>query len=71
MDQRSCCRNREVDTLFVYSDEALTQLVRKEQAGSPAEVPLDAGTTYFWRVKAFDKAGNQGEASNTFTFTIN
>ncbi|MFD2592108.1 hypothetical protein ACFSTE_14815 [Aquimarina hainanensis] len=61
----------EVDTLFVYSDEALTQLVRKEQAGSPAEVPLDAGTTYFWRVKAFDKAGNQGEASNTFTFTIN
>lgn len=60
----------EFDTISIYRDAALTDLVLSEQVTSPFESTLTAGT-YYWFVKAQDEAGNQGDDSSVFSFTIN
>jgi len=61
----------EVDSIYVYSDATLTQLVATEEATSTIDIELTEDTTYYWFVQAFDEAGNESEASSTFSFTIN
>ncbi|MHA7057057.1 fibronectin type III domain-containing protein [Aquimarina sp. M1] len=61
----------ELDSIYVYRNEQLTDLATKDQVTSPADITLDASDTYYWFVKAFDEASNQSEASDTFSFTIN
>jgi len=61
----------ELDSIYIYQNEQLTQLVTKNQVTSPSEIALDAGNTYYWFVKGFDEADNQSEASEVFSFTIN
>ncbi|MGY3793195.1 hypothetical protein [Aquimarina sp. 433] len=61
----------EFDSIYIYRNQQLTDLVTKDQVTSPADITLDASTTYYWFIKAFDEAGNQSEASDTFSFTIN
>ncbi|WP_299223306.1 hypothetical protein [uncultured Aquimarina sp.] len=61
----------EFDSIYVYRNEQLTDLVIKDRVTSPSEITLDASNTYYWFIKAFDEAGNQSEASDTFNFTIN
>ena len=61
----------EFDSIYIYRNQQLTDLVTKDQATSPAEIELDAANTYYWFIKAFDDAGNQGEASDVLTFSIN
>lgn len=60
----------EKDSLFIYTDAALTNLKLKKVATSPSTTTLDLGT-YFWYVKSFDEAGNSGAKSSVFSFTIN
>lgn len=60
----------ERDSIYIYTNSALTTLNSKAQATSPYSKTLTSGT-YYWRVKAFDSAGNVGTVSNTFSFTIN
>ncbi|MDH7445312.1 hypothetical protein [Aquimarina sp. 2201CG14-23] len=61
----------EFDSIYVYRNMQLTDLVTKDQATSPTDITLDTNNTYYWFIKAFDEAGNQSEASDTFNFTIN
>ena len=58
------------DTIFIYRDAALTDLVLSEEVISAFETTL-TNDTYYWFVKAHDAAGNEGEDSNVFSFTIN
>ncbi|WP_298140162.1 hypothetical protein [Flavobacterium sp.] len=60
----------ERDSIYIYTNSALTTLNSKAQATSPYSKTLTSGT-YYWRVKAFDSAGNVGNVSSTFNFTIN
>ncbi len=61
----------EFDSIYIYSDVALTQLVSKNRVTSPTDIELDANTTYYWFLKAFDEAENESESSTTSRFTIN
>lgn len=61
----------EFDSIYVYRNVQLTDLATKDRVTSPADITLDAANTYYWFIKAFDEAGNQSEASDTFSFTIN
>ncbi|GAB5400862.1 MAG: hypothetical protein Aureis2KO_24470 [Aureisphaera sp.] len=60
----------EIDSIYVYRDEILTDLVLKEQVTSPFNATLE-NDTYYWQVQAFDEAGNQGTGSSVFSFTVN
>jgi hypothetical protein len=63
--------SQEFDSLYVYSNVALTSLVLKKRVTNPhSETILDNGT-YYWRMKSFDQAGNQSAVSSTFSFTKN
>ncbi len=61
----------EFDSIYIYSDEALTQLVLKDQIISPTDIELTASSTYYWNLQSFDEAGNQSEVGDTASFTIN
>jgi len=61
----------EFDSIYVYKDVGLTDLVTKDQITSPSDISLDASTTYYWQVKGFDQAGNQSDLSDVSSFTIN
>jgi hypothetical protein len=47
----------------------LTFIVRENRFTLPDENSLPVGT-YYWRVRAVDRAGNQGDWSVTFTFRV-
>ncbi|WP_109301633.1 hypothetical protein [Aquimarina sp. AU474] len=61
----------EFDSIYIYEDEALTQLATKDRVTSPSEITLEASKTYYWFLKAFDEGSNESEASTTSKFTIN
>lgn len=60
----------ERDSIYVYTESALTNLNFKDRGISPYNKTLTAGT-YYWFVKSFDEAGNQSTRSAVFNFTIN
>ena len=63
--------SQEFDSLYIYSNVALTSLVLKKRVTNPhSETILDNGT-YYWRMKSFDEAGNVSAVSSTFSFTKN
>lgn len=59
----------EFDSLYVYRNMALTDLVLKEEVTDPFETNLE-NNTYYWLMKAFDEAGNESDTSSTFSFTV-
>ena len=61
----------EFDSIYIYRNEQLTDLVTKDEVVAPAAITLDTGESYYWLIRAFDAAGNQSEASDTFNFSIN
>ncbi len=61
----------ELDSIYIYSDVGLTQLVTKDEVTSPSDITLEAGTAYYWFLKAFDEAGNESDSSVVSRFTIN
>lgn len=60
----------EMDSLYIFTNEQLTNLEYKNQQTSPYSATL-AGGTYYWYVKSFDQAGNAGGQSTVFSFTLN
>lgn len=60
----------EKDSIYIYTDLALTVLQLKNESSSPFTTTLNQGT-YYWFVKSFDQAGNVGVASTVFSFTVN
>lgn len=61
----------ERDSIFIYSDESLQELTTKALGANKSYTATLTAGTYYWFVKAFDAAGNESGASNTFNFTIN
>lgn len=57
------------DSLYVYSDSLVTQFAAYEGNQGSVTDSLGIGT-YFWRVRTFDEAGNEGGFSSTRKFTI-
>lgn len=60
----------EKDSLFVYEDELLTNLLFKKEVISPHIETLE-NNTYYWNLRSFDEAGNSSATSTTFSFMIN
>jgi uncharacterized protein YegP (UPF0339 family) len=60
----------EKDSIYVYTESALTNLNFKDKGNSPYSKTMVKGT-YYWFVKSFDEAGNQSARSTVFNFTIN
>lgn len=61
----------EFDSLYLYTNIGMTDLVLKERVTSPHNVTLLNTGTYYWYLKSFDLAGNQSSFSSTFSFTKN
>ena len=61
----------EFDSLYVYRNQMLTDLVTKTRATSSHEITIADMAAYYWVVRAFDEAGNQSETSDVFSFEIN
>ncbi|MFQ6601773.1 hypothetical protein [Flavobacterium sp. C3NV] len=60
----------EKDSIYVYTESALTNLNFKDKATTPYNKTLTKGT-YYWFIKSFDEAGNVSPRSTVFNFTIN
>lgn len=60
----------EKDSIYVYTESALTNLNFKDKGTSPYNKTLTTGM-YYWFVKSFDDAGNESARSTVFSFTIN
>lgn len=60
----------EKDSIYIYKDRTMTLLQIKSEANSPFTKEMNSGT-YYWFVKAFDKAGNVSRQSTVFSFTVN
>ncbi|WP_281925784.1 hypothetical protein [Flavobacterium collinsii] len=60
----------EKDSIYVYTESALTNLNFKDKATAPYNKTLTKGT-YYWFIKSFDEAGNVSPRSTVFNFTIN
>lgn len=61
----------EKDSIFIYTDVALTILKLKKEASSPFVTTTLGLGTYYWYAKSFDEAGNIGTKSAVFSFTVN
>ncbi|MAT90939.1 MAG: hypothetical protein CMC35_09625 [Flavobacteriaceae bacterium] len=59
----------EFDSIYIYQDKNLEELVEKQEAISPYETPLD-NDTYFWLVRSFDQANNNSSNSTVFEVTV-
>lgn len=59
----------EKDSVFIFRDIAITDLVSKEEAMSPYQITLE-NDTYYWFVTSYDAAGNQSEMSSVFSFIL-
>lgn len=60
----------EKDSIYIYTDIALTNLLFKNEVSNSFTKNLDSGT-YYWIIKAFDSAGNKSDQSSVFNFKIN
>ncbi len=60
----------EVDSLYVYNDEALTNLIFKEEVSDNNYSTNMIADTYFWRMKSFDELANESEYTGVFTFIV-
>ncbi|WP_461630266.1 hypothetical protein [Labilibaculum euxinus] len=55
----------------IYSDQSLTTLLEeKEVDARQYDITFSEKGTFYWRVKALDKAGNESEYTTAFSFTI-
>ncbi|SEC19973.1 hypothetical protein SAMN04489761_2357 [Tenacibaculum sp. MAR_2009_124] len=62
----------EVDSIYVFTDVNLTQLSFKAEGTNKTYKKEDLeASTYYWYVKAFDKANNESDNSTTFLVTVN
>lgn len=61
----------ERDSIYIFTDESLETLEIKGLGANKAFTTDLTANTYYWFVKAFDAAGNESNASETFDFTIN
>ena len=63
--------SEELDSLYIYNDAALTNLFSKEEVMNNTYSIDLAANTYYWRMKSFDRAGNESDFSSTFSLILN
>ncbi|WP_350290172.1 hypothetical protein [uncultured Croceitalea sp.] len=61
----------ERDSIYFYEEETLTTLISKDIGANKSYAATVTSGTYYWVVQAFDAAGNESAASETFNFTVN
>jgi hypothetical protein len=59
------------DSVYIYNDASYTSLRRALYTSTTMLNDTIANGTYYWRVKAVDKAGNVSSFSATRSFTVN
>lgn len=59
----------ETDSIYIYTDSALTIIQQKKQVNNPFNTTLESGN-YYWYIKSFDQAGNIGIQSTVSSFII-
>jgi hypothetical protein len=65
------CQSPRFDSLFVFSDTAMTQLTGNFQTSNLTyQLNLSQSDTYFWYLIGYDEAGNKSDTSQIFSFTI-
>lgn len=60
----------EFDSIYIFNDKELENLVLKEELVGPENQSLDRENTYYWYMQSFDNAGNIGDQSEVYSFTI-
>ncbi|MGV8947179.1 MAG: hypothetical protein ACOH1N_12170 [Lutibacter sp.] len=70
MERQAIDGSAEKDSLFVYADVALTNLELKTTVNNNNHYQEFAPGTYYWYLRAYDKAGNKSAKSNLRSFTI-
>ncbi|MFA5297537.1 MAG: hypothetical protein WC389_04940 [Lutibacter sp.] len=60
----------ELDSLFLFKNETLTQIASKEKIAAKKITLELTPNTYYWYVKSYDIAGNKSERSEVFSFTV-
>lgn len=60
----------ELDSLFLFKNEALTQIAYKEKITAKLTTLILTPNTYYWFVKSYDLAGNESERSEVFSITV-
>lgn len=61
----------ETDSLFVFKDVKMEELVEKEQVTTSHNTILERQENYYWYMRSYDAAGNKSERSIIFSFTVN
>ncbi|MFY0482524.1 hypothetical protein ACI6PS_07945 [Flavobacterium sp. PLA-1-15] len=59
----------ETDSIYIYTNSALSLLHLKEESTSPFLTTLESGT-YYWYVRAFDLAGNVSNQSTVYSLIV-
>ena len=70
-DREAVSGSQERDSIFIYDDMALQNLVSSGASTSRTFTATLQSGIYFWQVQAFDAAGNESTVSGTGTFIIN
>lgn len=70
-DRKESGGSKVKDSLFIFNDTALEDLVEKAQVNTGYDTTLPKEETYFWYMESFDEAGNRSGISETFSFTLN
>ncbi|MBZ9731338.1 hypothetical protein LB467_16740 [Salegentibacter sp. JZCK2] len=63
--------SEEIDSIFVFKDLELSELVVKERVTTSYNKTLDRDETFYWFIRSYDAAGNWGGRSEVYSFTIN
>ena len=61
----------ELDSIYIYTDQALQNLQLKDLGANKAYNTTLESNTYYWRIRAFDTAGNSSDFSEVYELTIN
>ena len=61
----------EKDSIYIYNNSTLTDLEYSNEEVSPYNTITLQDGTYFWFVRSFDNAGNTGQQSPVYSFTLN
>ncbi|HYG49478.1 MAG TPA: hypothetical protein VD905_01195 [Flavobacteriales bacterium] len=59
------------DSVFIYEDASFNVLRKSYYTSTTILTDTIADGTYYWRIKAIDKAGNAGPFSSSRSFTVN
>lgn len=62
--------SEEIDSIFIFSNWGLSELVLKDRVTTSYTTTLDREKTYYWFMRSYDAAGNIGDRSEVYSFTI-